>query len=151
MKKLSLFELEDRLDWLNQSMETFNQGYAEYVFDKFINADDKHVPICGLTAILFGHPISAEDEYDEKENKYSQEFFEFVRKNHIVSYKKYKIEDPILDLETYQDVMVDLSNRYTNKLLRSVKKEHKKSVDERLNAYIEVFFDLDFEDYYYND
>jgi hypothetical protein len=144
MKKLSILELEDRLYWLNESMESFKNGYAEYLMKKYKKAGDHNVPICGVTAICFGHPNGPEDSYDANEDKYSKDYFNFVRDNHFESYKKFMVDDPILSLKDYKKVMYNLTTRYIDKLFNSVKKSDKKIIDEKIEIYQDFYKWLNF-------
>ena len=120
MKKITTRQLERHLDWLNEHMETFNSGYAEYVYEKWnaVAQEDKQgMTIFGITAAGFSE--------DGCENL-CENLFNFTMENQEMLLFFYKTKKDLriddIDLQTYKAMFKDLINTYTYELVQSVKK-----------------------------
>ena len=120
MKKITTRQLERHLDWLNEHMEGFNTGYAEYVYEKWNGAaqeDKRGMTIFGITAAGFS---------DEGSDDLSEHLFNFTMENQEMLLFFYKTKKDLriddIDLQTYKGMFKDLVNTYTYQLVQSVKK-----------------------------
>lgn len=120
MKKITTRQLEKHLDWLNDHMDGFNTGYAEYVYKKWnavAHEDRQGLTILGITAAGFT---------DEGSDKLCEQLFNFTMENQEMLLFFYKTKKDLriddIDLQTYKAMFKDLINTYTYELVQSVKK-----------------------------
>jgi hypothetical protein len=141
MKKYTIPELENMLDWLNEAAGAFNNGYAEYVLKKY-KKSDKSVPLVGITAILFGNVDGAKDDFDKVEEKYSEDFFKYIRNNYRAIVNDTGIEEPIVSLYKYKSIMRHIFKEYAYHSCSCVKKKDLSIVNDKFVVYCDTFTNL---------
>jgi hypothetical protein len=131
MKKITTRQLELHLEWLNEHMETFNGGYAEYLHDKWFSIpdDDKDgITLFSITATAFGD--------GERTDGFTEHLFDYtVAEQNMLAYfynVRYEWDIHNLSLEQYKHMFNDLINGYTTDLFGAVKKN--KNEQTLLNA-----------------
>lgn len=115
-------EIKKRIEWLDESMTTFENGYAEYLFSDFIkNKQDMHPGlILPVTAVLFA------DRNSELEN-YSKEFFRFMQDTMDEVSIKFKFDGSVYmnDVKLYKKVMIHFANTYIQFLTKDIANQQK--------------------------
>jgi hypothetical protein len=146
MKKITTRQLESHLEWLNEHMESFNDGYAEYLHDKWTEtieqADKEGISLFSLTVTCFGNKQSSDP--------FTQHLFDYTIENQntlaFFYNTKYEWDIKNLSLEQYKHMFNDLINTYTSNLMGAVKKN--KNEQTLLNAkqllYKETYSNLSF-------
>ena len=131
MKKITTRQLEAHFEWLNEHMETFNAGYADYLHDKWLSIEDNDkegISLFTLTATAFNDGKSMD--------KLCEHLFDFtIAEQQMLAFfynTKYEWDVNNLSLKQYKRMFIDLIGSYTNKLMDSVKKN--KAEQTLLNA-----------------
>lgn len=119
---MTKLEITKRIEWLDEAMSTFENGYAEYLFSDFIkNKQDMHPGlIFPITAVLFA------DRNSELEN-YSKEFFRFMQDTMNDVSDKFNFDQSVYmnDVKLYKTVMIHFANTYIQYLTKDIANQQK--------------------------
>lgn len=115
-------EITKRIEWLDEAMTIFENGYAEYLFNDFIkNKQDMHPGlILPVTAVLFA------DRNSELE-KYSKEFYKFMQDTMNDVSDKFNFDQSVYmnDVKLYKTVMIHFANTYIQYLTKDIANQQK--------------------------
>jgi hypothetical protein len=127
INNLSQNDLKSKLNWINESRQSFNQGFASYVFKQFKKAGgvekiDDGLSVFLLTAALFGNT----DNDNSIESKFSSELYSFILNFKVPSgdFEGQLFLDVIdhkrLTVKIYKEIMLNYLDEYEKSLIENI-------------------------------
>lgn len=119
---MTQLEIKKRIMWLDEAITTFENGYAEYLFNDFIqNKQDMHPGlIFPVTAVLFA-------DRNTQLEIYAKEFYKFMQDSMDDVSIKYNFDQSAYmnDVKLYKKVMIYFANTYIQFLTKDIANQQK--------------------------